>query len=330
MKRRTLIRSAVLASLCSVALLSTAAHAAKWTLRFSHSGSEQDTQHLAALKFAELVRQRTNDEVRVDVFPNSALGNDQAMVVGVRSGTIDLGMAGTPYFTGIVGKMNVLDLPFLFENEEHAYKVLDGPVGQELLGDLGAHQMKGLAFFEVGFRSITNSRRPVRGPEDVKGLKLRTTPNPAHIKAFQLLGANPTPLSFAETFPALETGTVDGQENPVQIIWSGRLYEVQKYLSLTKHAYTAMPLVMNKAKFDALPPAHQKALQEAALEGARHHRDLNRKVTDANLLQLKQKGMTVEETVDTAGFRKAVAAPIRQQFVSKYGVELVSAVDRLR
>jgi len=222
--------------------------------------------------------------------------------------------------------MNVLDLPYMFRDAPHAYQVLDGAVGRSLLDDLGSHNLKGLAFWEVGFRNVTNSRRPIKTPEDVKGLKLRTTPNPAHLKAFQLLGANPLPMPFSEVYMALESRAVDGQENPLPLIAAAKLYEVQKYLSLTRHAYTAMPLVMNKAKFDAMPAAQQKVLLEAALEAGKFQRELNRQGEAANLADLKKRGMTVEENVDTEAFAKIVAAPVRKDYTDKFGSDLVDAI----
>lgn len=302
----------------------------KWELTFSHSGSEIDTQHLAAVRFSELVAQRTDGQVKVKIFPGSVLGNDRAMVTGVSSGIIGMGMAGTPYFTGMVGRMNVLDLPYMFDSAEHAHRVLDGAVGRELLDDLEQHEMKGLAYFEVGFRSISNSRRAIHTPADVRGLKLRTTPNPAHIAAFKLLGANPTPMSFAEVYTALETRTVDGQENPVQIFWAANLYDVQKNFSLTRHAYTAMPLVMNKNKFDSLPSAIQNALLSSAVEAAHYHRELNADSEARLLAAVREKGVEVVEDVDRAAFKKVVAASIQQEFSNKYGTDLIDAINSAR
>jgi tripartite ATP-independent transporter DctP family solute receptor len=299
-------------------------------LRFAHAHPESDGQHKAALKFAELVKARSGGQIEIAVFANSSLGTDQAMISGVRGGIIDLELSGTPYFTGISGRMNVLDLPFMFRDADHAHKALDGPIGRSLLDDLGSHGMKGLAFWEVGFRNLTNSRRAVKRPEDVKGLKLRTTPNPAHLKAFQLLGANPLPMPFSEVYMALETRAVDGQENPLPLIAAAKLYEVQKYLSLTRHAYTAMPLVMNKAKFDALPAAQQKVLLDAALEAGRFQRELNRQGEAANLAELKQRGMAVEENVDVDAFARIVAAPVRKDYTDKFGSELVDAIAAVK
>lgn len=299
-------------------------------LRLAHSGAEAETQHAAALEFARQVKERTKGQLEVQVFPASVLGNDNTAIAGVRGGTIDLCTSGTPYYTGMVGRMNVLDLPYIFNSAEHAYKVLDGAIGRGLLDELEGHGLKGLAYWEVGFRSLTNSRRPVRTPEDIKGLKIRTTPNPAHLKAFQLFGATPTPMPIAEVFGALENKAVDGQENPVGIVRGAKLYEVQKYMAMTRHAYTAMPLVMNKAKFTALPAAQQQALVEAALAAGRYQRELIRKNEAADIAFLRANGMQIDENVDPAPFRKLVAEPVRQMFAEKHGMQLVEAIGQAR
>jgi len=311
-------------------LLAQPALAQSVRLRMAHSGAEAETQHAAALEFARQVKARTNGQVEVQVYPASTLGNDNTAIAGVRGGTIDLCTSGTPYYTGMVGRMNVLDLPYIFTSAEHAYKVLDGSIGRGLLDELEGHGLKGLAYWEVGFRSLTNSRRPVRTPEDIKGLKVRTTPNPAHLKAFQLFGASPTPMPIAEVFSALENKAVDGQENPVGIVRGAKLYEVQKYMSMTRHAYTAMPVVMNKAKFAALPAAHQQALMDAALAAGRLQRELIRKNEAGDIAFLRANGVQVEENINPEPFRKLVAEPIKQMFAEKHGTQLVEAVMQAR
>lgn len=324
--KKKLFACAGLLMLACSALNATAAT----TLRFGFAGSDSDTQNLAAKEFARMIEAGSKGELQVRTFANSTLGNDQAMIAGVRGGTIDLEMSGTPNFSGLTPKMSVLDLPFAFDDSAHAYRVLDGEVGQGLLTDLEAHNLKGLAYWEVGFRDITNSRRPVLTPVDVKGLKIRTSSNPAQIEAFRLLGANPQPLPLAELYNALEMRAVDAQEHPVSITWSGGFYEVQKYLSPTHHAYTALVLVMNKAKFDALPAAQQQLLVDSAREAGRLQRQMNAD-NDAQILKdLQEKGMQVEPTVDRDAFRAVVSAPLREEFTKQHGSELLDAIDAAR
>jgi tripartite ATP-independent transporter DctP family solute receptor len=320
-------RALVLAGLLAIGPL---AHAQAIKLRMAHSGAEAETQHAAALEFAKQVKSRTNGQIEVQVFAGSALGNDNTAIAGVRGGTIDLATSGTPYYTGMVGRMNVLDLPYMFTSAEHAYKVLDGAIGRGLLDELEAHNLKGLAYWEVGFRSLTNSKRPVRTPDDIKGLKVRTTPNPAHLKAFQIFGATPTPMPLAEVFPALENKAIDGQENPVGIVRGNKFNEVQKYMSMTRHAYTAMPVVMNKAKFAALAPAQQQALIDSALAAGTFQRELIKKNEASDIAYLRAQGMQIEENINTEPFRRLIAEPIKQQFAEKHGTQLVDAVANAR
>ena len=204
--------------------------------------------------------------------------------------------------------------------------MLDGKVGQSLLDKLGPFGVQGLAFLENGWRQVTNNRHPVRSVEDIKGLKIRTTPNPYHIQAFQLLGANPVPLAYAELYSALETGAVDAQEHPLPILWAGKFYEVQKYLTLTSHAYSPLFLVMNKPKFDSLPANYQAILIESAHDAAKYQRDLNAKQVAEIIAGVKEAGVEVIEQIDTAPFRQIVDEPLRQAFAEKYGMDLLNAI----
>ncbi len=295
-------------------------------LRFSHTVPESDSQHKAALEFAKRVKERTGGAVEIQVFANSQLGNDVTLVTGVRSGTIDIGAPGNPFVTGLAPKLNALDLPYQFADAQQAYRTLDGPVGRSLLDELGTHQIKGLAFWEIGFRSLGNNKRPINGAADIKGLKIRTTPNPSHLKAFQLLGANPQPMPFAEVFGALESGAVDGQENPPTLMLSSKMYEVQKYLSLTRHAYTPLVVIMNKARFDALKPEFQKAMLEEAAAAANFQRKLNNDGEKDAIAQLRAKGMQINETPDVASIRQVVREETRRMYVEKNGDAVLKAM----
>lgn len=331
MTRKTSFKRKMLAlSLSAAALIASPSSWADWKLTFAHAHPVEDSQHLAAQRFADRVAERTDGEVSVRVFPNGQLGNDAGMISGVRAGSIDIELSGNPYFSGLVSELNVLDLPFLFDDAAQAYRVLDGQVGQELLGSMAEKGIKGLAFWEIGFRNLTNSRRAVHNAADIQGLSLRTTPNPAHIAAFKALGANPTPMPFAELFTSLETGTVDGQENPVTLIRSANLNAVQKHLSLTAHAYTAAPLIMNKAKFDSLPAEYQQVVEEEALEAARYQRQLNNDRMSTDLAYLKEQGMQVVEDPDRESMRAIVEEPVRAGFVEKHGTELLEAIEQAK
>jgi tripartite ATP-independent transporter DctP family solute receptor len=320
--RRSLVVGAAIAPIASRV---RAQGPIRW--RFAHPHPESDSWHKAALRFAELMKERTKGQVEIQIFGGGVLGNDPTMVNAVRGGSLDIGLTGNPYFTGLAPKLNVLDLPFLFQDRKHVAAVLDGPVGDELRKELEGSSLKALATWDIGWRNLTNNRRAIRGPDDLKGLKIRTTPNPAHIKAFQLLGAVPTPMAFTELFTALEMGSVDGQENPVTLILNAKFFEVQKHLTMSRHAFTTGPLIMNKAKFDALAPDLQKTLVDTARETARLQWAMNTDTESSSLAELKDKGMQVVETVDREAFRKIVADAVRKDFVEKFGADLPARID---
>ncbi|MGX2967024.1 TRAP transporter substrate-binding protein [Ursidibacter sp. B-7004-1] len=302
---------------------------AETTLRFGYEAPRSDTQHQAAKKFNDLLKEKAKGELKLSLFPDSTLGNAQTMIGAVRGGTIDLEMSGSPNFSGLVSKLNVIDIPFIFKDRTHAYAVLDGEIGQGLLKELESQGLKGLAFWEVGFRSFTNSKHPVKSPDDIKGLKVRTNQNPMYIEAFSLLGANPVPMPLSELYTALETKAVDAQEHPIGIFWSAKLYEVQKHLSLTNHGYTPLIVVMNKAKFDALSPELQKAMVEAAQEAGKYQRELNLANEKEIIAKLQKAGIEVIEQVDNQPFKTIIEAKVRKAFIEKNGDELVKQIDAL-
>ena len=324
-----MIRREIL-GLCAAVVATTslalgAAQAAE-TLRFAHYAKPGDTAYLAAEHFKWTVENMTGGELEISLHPAGELGNSPTMLQGGRLGTIDLVLVGNPYFTAFAPQVNLLDLPFLFQSADHAYAVLDGEVGQALMASINQSNLQGLAFWEIGFRNLTNNVRQVNSPADLEGLKLRTTPNPAHIEAFEILGANPAPMPFSEVYSALQTGTIDGQENPVNHIYASKLHEVQEHLSLTAHAYTAAPLVINYGKFTKLPEAHQNALRVAATLSASYQRALNAAKEAGSLQAMKDAGVQVVESPDVAAFRAAVAEKTRQGYIEKFGDELLIKV----
>ncbi|OOF40414.1 MULTISPECIES: TRAP transporter substrate-binding protein [Rodentibacter] len=311
------------------AVFTTSAVSAETSLRFGYEAPRSDTQHIAAKKFNELLAEKTKGEIKLKLFPDSTLGNAQTMIAGVRGGTIDLEMSGSPNFTGLVPALNVIDIPFIFKNREHVYKVLDGEIGENLLKALEEKGLKGLAFWDVGFRAFSNSKHTMTKPEDVKGLKVRTNQNPMYIEAFSLLGANPVPMPLAELYTALETKAVDAQEHPIGIFWSSKLYEVQKYLTLSNHGYTPLIVVMNKAKFDALSPELQQAIVASAKEAGAFQRDLNVKNEQEIIAKLRKEGIEVTETIDPAPFKAIIEEKVRKSYIEKHGDSLVNQIDAL-
>ena len=312
----------------AVAVASPAA--AQTVLKMAHTLPASDTHHLAAQRFAEAVKQRTNGQIQIEVHAGGALGNDPSILQNLRLGALDMGMTGNPFFTSFIPKLNVLDLPYLFTSFDHVYRVVDGPIGRQLLAELEQHGLKGIAFWEIGFRNVTNSRRPILRPDDLKGIKIRTTPNPAHVAAFQTLGASPAPLAFPEVYLALQNGTVDAQENPINLIYASKFFEVQKHLSLTQHAYTVSIVAMNLAKFNALKPDQQSAILEAAKEAAAYQRKVNRDIEGENLAKMKQAGLAVVEKVDPKPFQDVLGDKIKKTYVDRFGPDIVEAIEKAK
>ncbi|WP_319518496.1 TRAP transporter substrate-binding protein [uncultured Martelella sp.] len=325
------IKNIVIGSLVGVGLALSATHGAQAnSLRFASEASRNDTQYAGAQKFNELLDEKTGGELDLKIFTDSTLGNGQAAITGTRGSTIDMLVTGSSNFSGLVPLIGMLDIPFLFENTDHAYRTLDGEVGQELLDKLNDVGLQGLAYWDNGWRQITNSAHPVHTPDDVKGLKIRTTGAPVHIEAFKLLGANPVPMPIGELYTALEMGTVDAQEHPLGVFVSAKLYEVQDYLTLSYHAYSPLIVAMNKSKFDALPEDQQEALIEAAREAGDYQRELNNQAIAEEVEFLRGEGLDIVESIDQAPFVEATIG-VRETFVDQFGgASELQQIDALR
>jgi len=322
----TLHRRALLGAAVAAPFVAGRALAQATRLRFAHPHPDSDSWNTAAKLFAEQLRERTGGALAVQVFPNGTLGSDPTTIAAARGGTLDVVLTGNPFFTGLAPQLNALDLPFLFRDRRHVAAVLDGPIGDRLRGELEGANLRALGFWDIGFRNVTNSRRPVSAPADIRGLKIRTTPNPAHIKAFQLLGANPVPMPFTELFTALETRTVDGQENPTTLILNARFFEVQRHLSLTRHAYTAGILAMSKQRWEALPEAQRQAVAAAAAEVTPQQRQMNEDAEASSVAELKRRGMQAVEAPDRDAFARVVADEVRRDFAARHGSDLPDAI----
>jgi len=294
------------------------------SLKLGHAVAPEHPYHLGAVKFAELVAQRTGNKVKIDVYPSTQLGNERDMVEGLQLGTIDLVVTSTGPLGGFVPKMFVVDLPFLFRDREHAYKVLDGPIGREIFEAFSAKGIKGLAFWENGFRQITNNVRPIEKPEDLKGIKIRTMENKVHLASFRAFGASPTPMAWSEVYTALQQKTIDAQENPIAIIYYQKIYEVQKYLALTGHFYSPTPLLMSLKAYLALPKDIQKIMDDAAIECATYERNLLRDSEAKQIAELKAKGMQV--TMPNKKPFQDAAASVYKEFENQFGKDMIHKI----
>ncbi|EGT0675368.1 MULTISPECIES: TRAP transporter substrate-binding protein [Citrobacter] len=328
MKLCSVTYTLLIAGLMTFSLSSQAAQ----SLRFGYETPQTDSQHIAAKKFNELLKEKTNGELALKLFPDSTLGNAQAMISGVRGGTIDMEMSGSNNFTGLAPVFNLLDVPFLFRDTAHAHKTLDGEVGEELKKSLEPKGLVVLAYWENGWRDVTNSRAPVKTPADLKGLKVRTNNSPMNIAAFKIFGANPIPMPFAEVYTGLETRAIDAQEHPINVVWSAKFYEVQKYLSLTHHAYSPLLLVMNKAKFDALAPKLQETLLSAAKEAGDYQRQLVAENQQKIIDGMKNSGVEVLTDIDRKAFSNVLGNQVRDMFLkdTPHGAYLLKAVDEVQ
>ncbi len=322
-------RAVAILAICGAALgvLTSAAdiRAAEFDLVEAHTTTQDHPYTLGMVRFAQLVRERTGGRVTVQIHHSRQLGDERQVVEGLQLGTVHLTVTSTGPLGGFVPDMNVLDLPFLFRDAAHAYKVLDGEIGRGLLDKFDAVGIKGLAFWENGFRHVTTGKAPVERPGDLKGLKIRVMENRVHQAAFRQLGADATPMAWGEVFTSLQQGLLDAQENPIPIVSTFKLYEVQRYLSLTGHVYSPAPVLMSKKTWDRMTPDLQRIVLEAAMEVARVQRQLNRGQEDKQLGELRAKGMTVIERPDRNAFREAMT-PVFEQFQGQFGKSLVQRI----
>jgi tripartite ATP-independent transporter DctP family solute receptor len=269
--------------------------------------------NVGAKEFSKRIKDATGGAVDIHVFPGGQLGTgERELLEGMQIGNIDLAVTATGPISGFCPSMMVLDLPFLFRDCKHVDGVLDGTIGRKLLDDLEKSGLKGLAFFENGFRNFTNSARPLLKPEDFRGLKFRTMENPVHLASVRQLGAQAVPMSWGEVYTSLQTKVIDGQENPVAIIHAYKLNEVQKYLSLTGHFYSPAPLTMSLREFNSLKPEWQDLFIKTAIEIAAFERKIIRDNEQKQLKDLKAWGMDIR-AVDKSSFFKAM-----QQVYEKY------------
>ncbi len=309
-------------------LLSMAASAFALEIKLAHVVNEKDSFHLAAEKFKALTEKYTNGEVTVTIFPNAQLGDERTLLERMKMGIVDAGIITNGPIINFVPRFGAIDLPFLFRSPEHAYKVLDGPIGQSLFADLEKQGWKGLAWAERGFRNLTNSKRPVNSPEDVKGLKIRVMQNPVYVDSFKALGANAVPMAWTEALTALQQGTVDGQENPLNVIVAFKLNESQKYMAITRHAYAPAPILMSMVTWKKLTPAQQKAVVKAAQEAAVYERAFNNASEKLWVKELEGKGMKVT-TPDLKPFLDAVK-PVYDTYTPKFGKDFIAAIQNTK
>ncbi len=323
MRKIFLVLAAALACFAVAAVPALAGQ--KVEIRISACNSMDHPQTLGLMLMKEYVEQHTGGNVQVHVFPNSQLGDEQVSVEQVQMGSLEMATASIGPIVVFQDKFSVLDIPFLFDNYMEAWAVLDSKIGTDLLDTLEEVGLYGLGYMENGYRHVTNNVRPIKSKGDFGGLKIRTMLAPLHIKNFQALGANPTPIPFPEVYMALSQRIADGQENPLANIWDMKLIEVQKYVSLTGHIYDAMPLVTNLKWFKSLPADYQAIIRAGAILGQNYSRYVNAGREDLIVRTLTKQGMQINE-IDQADKDaiKAVSQPVVAEEVKKIvGAEYV-------
>lgn len=297
--RRTLVATLVIAA-------TGLAQAQTVKLSLGHGSAPDNPRHLASLKFAEIVKAKTNGQVEVTVSPSGQLGTDPALITAVRSGAVDITANSQGAFANVVPEYAAFGMPFLFADLPSAWKVMDGPVGKELADKTAEKGMVVLGYWDNGIRHMSNSKRPLNTPEDMKGLKMRTPPDAVTVDIMTAVGAQAQQIAFTELYVALQQGVVDGQENPLVNIKSAKLYEVNKFISLTGHKYEMTPFVMNKRSFDGLSEANKKAVMEAATEATKLQRNLAQEADNKLEAELKSLGAVINRS-NKAAFEKATA-----------------------
>jgi len=327
LQRPTWARAAATLGLGGLLVLAAIAPAtAQTTMRISISIGQNSHQGVGLDMFAKEVEKRTNGRYKIQGFYSGSLGGERESIEAVQLGTQELTLTSTGPVPNFVPEAKILDIPFLFRDKAHAHAVLDGPIGDEMLKLFEPKGFKALAWAENGVRHMTNNKRPVNTPDDLKGLKMRTMENPIHIAAYKGFGIVPTPMAFPEVFTALQQGTVDGQENPLSVIMAAKFDQVQKYLTLTAHVYSPAVWLMNKAAFDKLSPADQQAFIEAAKEGTKANRARVAEDDAKGVVDLRAKGMNVIDNPDKAKFVAALAT-VNAEFEKQFGKP---AIDRIR
>lgn len=331
---RFTLRRVALMAIASLALSSNVAFA-EVKAKIGHAMPDTHPQAMAMNKFAELAAKYTNNDVKVQVFHNAVLGSDEKQLQAVQAGTQELYIGTLAPLSSKVKEVQVWDLPFMFANEKEVYAVLDGVSSKMIFQKIEPSGLVGLTWTGMGFRDLSNSKRPVTKLEDISGLKVRVMANPVALETWKSLGANAVPMAFSEVFPALETKALDGQENPLVHMYSNKMQEVQKFISLTNHVYTPVALVASKKFWDTLSVADKAGLQKAATEAGQLQRKYLEEGDKDVVGKFKTAGVTISPVapVELARIQDKVK-PVVTKFAPIIGEEFVkqfyAEIDKAR
>lgn len=315
----------IITALAGALVLAAGTATAQQNIVVGHSLSPESHYGVGAQAFIDTLTELSGGAFTGEQAPAGQLGGERDMIEGLQIGSMDVVITSTGPLGNFVPEIYALDLPFLFRDYDHARTTLDGEIGQELLAKIDENQLVGLAWSENGFRHVTNSQRPVRTPADLDGLKLRTMENRVHMKAFQQMGAAPTPMAFPELFTALQQGVVDGQENPVTVITASKFWEVQGHVSLTGHVYSPAAVLASPILLDGLTDEQRGWFYEAAKASSAATRAEVNRLEDAGVAMLRENGMEVITDIDKAPFA-ALAEPAYAVYTDQYGTEMVDRI----
>ncbi len=320
--KRSLIALAMLAAGISAAQAQTIVKIGYATTATSHYG-------VGTTVFCDDIEKGTQGRYKCQQFPSSALGGEREMIEAVQLGTLDIVNTSTGPVGNFVPEVKIVDIPFLFRDYAHARKVMDGPIGQDILTKFPAKGLVALAWTENGFRHMTNNKRSIVKPEDAAGLKMRTMENKVHMEGYRAFGIQPTPMAFPEVFGALQQGTVDGQENPIPVILASKFSQVQKHLSLTGHVYSPALLITSPRLMNKLSDADKKVFYAAAKNASTAQRKKVNEDEDNGIAQLEKDGMTVVRKVDGQAFRNALIAPYAE-YSKEFGADNIRKIQEVR
>ncbi|MEY5099427.1 MAG: hypothetical protein RJA36_2146 [Pseudomonadota bacterium] len=327
MKFKTILSGLLASTLLAGAAMTHAADIKERTLKFSFVQPKDSHMGYGAQKFADLVSQKSGKKMTVKIFPNGTLGGDLQTVSALQGGTIELTTLPPSLLAGLSKEFGAFDLPFLFNDFAEADAVLDGPIGKSFMDKLPGG-LVGLAYWDHGFRNVSNSKRPITRAEDFQGLKLRVVQTPIMVDTFKTLGSNAVPMAFTELYAAMESKAVDGQDNPVVAFEANRFSEVQKHLSLTRHVYNPLIVLMSQKAWDKLSADERKILQDAARETSADQRQVSRGMEASALANAKAQGVLVAEisSAERAKMREKVK-PVVEQQTRELGEDLVKEIN---
>jgi len=302
---------------------------AQTVLKIGYATTQASHYGVGSTAFCDDIEKGTQGRYKCQQFPSSALGGEREMIEAVQLGTLDLVNTSTGPVGNFVPEVKIVDIPFLFRDYDHARKVMDGPIGQDILTKFPAKGLVALAWTENGFRHMTNSKRAIVKPADASGLKMRTMENKVHMEGYRTFGIQPTPMAFPEVFGALQQGTVDGQENPIPVILASKFSQVQKHLSLTGHVYSPALIITSPRLMNKLSDADKKVFYEAAKHASVAQRKKVNEDENNGIAQLEKEGMSVVSKVDGQAFRDALK-PAYANYAKEFGADNIRKIQDVR